>query len=54
MEMTTERAIHRAHHLLVVGFLAAVASGLLAILVLEDEWIDRAEDGTVICWRLLL
>ena len=48
MTISTREAINRGHNLLMVGFLAANAVGLIGMLFLEDEWIDRAEDMTVI------
>jgi len=44
MIIKTREAINRGNNLLIVGFLAVTASGLVASLFLEDEWIDRAED----------
>ena len=48
MTISTREAINRGHNLLMVGFLAANAVGLIGMLFVEDEWIDRAEDMTVI------
>ena len=52
MTISTREAINRGNNLLMVGFLAANAVGLIGMLFAEDEWIDRAEDMTVILLAL--
>ena len=44
MEIKTREALNRGNNLLIVGFLAVIATGLVALLFVEDEWVDRAED----------
>ena len=44
MEIKTREAINRGNNLWIVGFLAIIATGLVALLFVEDEWVDRAED----------
>ncbi len=48
MAISIREAINRGNNLLMVGYLAANAVGLIGVLFVEDEWIDRAEDMTVI------
>ncbi len=53
MAISTREAINRGNNLLMVGYLAANAVGLIGMLFVEDEWIDRAEDMTVIALAVI-